>query len=72
MKRLLMIGAALLLIGSGCAKCIKSHQEIRSVPATTKRVMVGKIWTTRNVPAHDESFTVCDQYEEVKAPPDSE
>lgn len=68
-RTIIALAALLVLVGGGCfPKCIKSHQATRLVPARDiySYHRIGKTnlrYKSGTVPAHEESYTVCDEYE---------
>lgn len=65
LKKVLKILFLIILMVSlsGCAKCIKSHEEIVHIPAHTIFVSTGKILVPQVFPASDDLVTICDEYE---------
>lgn len=57
---LLLLAVVLLL--SGCKKCLRSHSEIKHHPAYTYYVMSGNVAIPFTFDAYDKEETVCDQY----------
>lgn len=67
MKILFVFAIAFSLLGAGCKKCVKSHQETRLVPEEPKYSyrQVGNVrrrYQSGTYPAHTVKYTVCDQY----------
>lgn len=65
-KSLLFIGLFIsLFLTTGCAKCIKSHKEVRHHGSWTSWMFVGKVMSPQFHPAYDAIENVCDEYEKT-------
>ena len=56
---------AIVILFSGCAKCVKSHKEIVHHPAWTQLVYINKMWMPIFHPAYDAERLICDEYEKT-------